>query len=143
LAVQDEYGRLTAYGNQLVETHIRLRDALDDLRDGVPPGRDPATHCLAFCEAVTAHHTGEDAEMFPLLAARHPELRELLDGLKRDHVMIAQLLGNLAAVAADRDRTALEVEGLSAILGSHFAWQEKRLVAILNEVRPGDMAPQW
>ena len=40
MASDDEYGRLTAFGNQLIETHLRLRGALDDLRDGVMPERD-------------------------------------------------------------------------------------------------------
>jgi hypothetical protein len=50
-------GRLTAFGNQLIESHIRLREQLDRLRDGTYAGTDLRTHCLAFC-AVAADGGG-------------------------------------------------------------------------------------
>ena len=129
-AADEEYRRLTALGNQLIGTHGRLLDAIDDLRDGTVPGRDLTTHCLAFCDALTRHHTEEDAELFPMLAARHPQLRDVLDGLKRDHEVMAGMLDRVAAGVAG------ELDGLAALLESHFAWEERRLVAVLNEIGP-------
>ena len=125
-----ERGRLTALGNQLIETHARLLDAIDDLRSGVVPARDLTTHCLAFCDALARHHTVEDTGTFPMLAARHPELRDLLDGLRRDHEAIAGMLDRVAAGVPG------ELDGLAALLESHFAWKERRLVAVLNQVGP-------
>ena len=141
----DGYPRLTALGNQLIETHVRLLDALDALRDGKPPPRELADHCLAFCAAVTRHHTEEDTTVFPLLAARHPELRDVLDGLERDHRMVAGMLTRAAELARDLDvdGARAELDGLAALLESHFTWEEKRLVAALNAVRPDELRPRW
>jgi hemerythrin-like domain-containing protein len=80
-----EWMRLRAYGNQLIDTHIRLRELLDDLREGIVAQADLGAYCLAFCAAVTRHHTAEDATVFPILAERHPELRAFLAELSRDH----------------------------------------------------------
>lgn len=127
-SVDDEHRRLTALGTQLIETHARLLDAIDDLRDGTVPAGDLTSHCLAFCAAVTRHHTEEDAGLFPMLAAGHPELREVLDGLKRDHEVMAGMLDRVAAGVPG------ELDGLAALLESHFAWEERRLVAVLNGI---------
>jgi hemerythrin-like domain-containing protein len=126
----DEFARFAAYGNQLILIHAKLRDLLDDLRDGVVPEVDFATHCVAFCAAVTGHHTGEDETVFPLLAARHPELREFLAELRRDHQVLAGLLAGLPGAA---NRTEA-LDGLAAILETHFRGEEKRLVDVLNAV---------
>ncbi|MEU7907315.1 hemerythrin domain-containing protein [Actinoplanes sp. NPDC049118] len=140
-----EYARFLAYGNQLIAIHADLRDRLADLREGVVPDRDLGAHCLAFCAAVTRHHTGEDASVFPVLAARHPELREFLAALVRDHHVIAGLLAGVSAAAgrlsgeADRERVTWiqrELDGLAAILETHFIGEEKRLVAVLNAIDP-------
>jgi hypothetical protein len=141
----DDHGRLTALGNQLIDTHARLLDALDDLREGGRPARDLATHCLAFCTAVTRHHTEEDRTVFPLLAERHPELREVLEGLARDHMMVAGMLERAGELAADLDADGAraELDGLAAILESHFNWEERRLVSALNALAPGELTPRW
>jgi len=98
-STSSEYARFLAYGHQLIEIHIGLRDMLADLREGVVPEAELGTHCLAFCAAVTRHHTGEDTEVFPLLAGRHPELRTFLAELERDHQVIAGLLTALRDAA--------------------------------------------
>jgi hypothetical protein len=141
----DDYGRLTALGNQLIDTHTRLLDTLDDLREGGRPPRDLATHCLAFCTAVTRHHTEEDATVFPLLAERHPELREVLEGLAHDHQIVGGMLQRAGELAADLDAAGAraELDGLAALLESHFAWEEKRLVNALNALAPGELDPRW
>ena len=127
--------RRQAYGRQLIDIHDRLRESLDALRRG--EGADLGVHCLAFCAAVTEHHTGEDTAVFPALARRHPELRAVLDGLERDHQLIADLLRRVVALAAEPDRAAIqrELDGLAAILESHFRWEERRLVTALDSVR--------
>jgi hypothetical protein len=124
--------RITAYGRQLIEIHDRLRDSLDALRRGADA--DLGLHCLAFCAAVTEHHTGEDTGVFPALAREHPELRDVLAGLERDHQVIAGLLVRLRELAQQSDRAAiqLELDGLAALLEGHFTWEERRLVAALD-----------
>jgi hypothetical protein len=131
----EQWARFRAYGNQLVDVHIRLRDQLDDLRDGVVPDHDFAAHCLAFCAAVSRHHTAEDSTVFPLLAERFPELRDFLAALDRDHQVIAGILHRIAA-----DPGPAELEGLAAILETHFRGEEKRLAGVLDAVG-GELGP--
>src|SRR5688500_7081102 len=131
----EEWARFRAYGNQLIDIHVRLRDQLDDLRDGVLPERDFGLHCLAFCAAVSRHHTAEDATVFPILAARHPELRDFLAGLERDHQVIAGMLARIAAMPGKA-----ELDGLAAILETHFRGEEKRLAGVLDAL-DGELGP--
>jgi hemerythrin-like domain-containing protein len=141
----DSSARLTALGYQLIETHVRLLESLDDIRDGGAPPRDLAAHCLTFCSVVTKHHTAEDGTVFPLLAAQHPELREVLLELEHDHQIIAGMLQRVSELAGriDTDGALAELDGLAALLESHFAWEEKRLVNALNALPPGELRPQW
>jgi iron-sulfur cluster repair protein YtfE (RIC family) len=125
--------RIVGLGNQLVELHLWLREQLALIRaGGADPRTDLRAHCVAFCTALTRHHTDEDATVFPVLAAEHPSLRPVLDELRRDHVMVAELLGRLSE-ATDR----AELDGLAALLESHFTYEEKRLVAALNGLADG------
>ena len=138
--------RLTALGNQLIAVHIRLRDELDRLLDDLEGGERPRelrAHCLAFCSALDRHHTGEDGGLFPVLAAEHPELREVLKLLQRDHDVVAGILRSIEGVldraGADpgpdaTERARRELDGLAAILESHFGYEERRLVTVLNEL---------
>jgi hypothetical protein len=137
--------RLTALGRQLIETHHHLLDALDRLRDGDEPDRDLRTHCLAFCAAVTRHHTAEDGTVFPFLAARDPALAPVLNDLARDHQMIAALLVRAATLSRDlaADGARAELDGLAAILASHFAWEERRIAGALDALEPGVLDPRW
>lgn len=146
-STSSEYARFLAYGNQLIEIHIGLRDLLADLREGVVPAAELGVHCLAFCAAVSRHHTGEDTQVSPLLAERHPELRAFLAELERDHQVIAGLLTRVNTVAAELDgeqpaaRVAelqQELDALAAVLETHFIGEEKRLVTVLNAVDPAE-----
>jgi hemerythrin-like domain-containing protein len=144
-------GRLSAFGNQLIEVHIWLRERLAGLREDVDsyvdghgqrPG-DLRAHCLMVCSAVSRHHTGEDDEAFPVLAGQFPELRPALAELRRDHQVVAEimrkvdeLLTGLTGIPdpAQASRVRAELDGLAALLESHFVYEEKRLVAALNSI---------
>lgn len=131
----DERARFRAYGNQLVGAHLRLREMVEDLYDALDEGRDLRLHCLTLCSAVTRHHTAEDVNVFPLLAGRHPELASFLAELRRDHEIIAGMLTRLEAAT-----THEELDGLSAVLETHFIGEEKRLTGVLNALEPlGDL----
>lgn len=148
--------RLTAFGNQLIETHVWLREQLEDLHDdleayfggrGLPPS-DLRVHCLSFCSALTRHHTGEDGVAFPVIAQDFPELRKVISDLKTDHNRIDWILGSLRrllddlpAVPDPAAATAVraELEGLSAIMETHFVYEEKKLISVLNAMD----VPQW
>lgn len=144
-------GRLAAVGNQMIEIHLwlsaelaRLRASLDPASPGeVRPSRDLRAHCLTFCAALGRHHTGEDAGAFRLLADQVPELRPVIANLITDHEVVAgilerveDLLGDVTAMPA---QLRGELDGLAALLESHFRYEEKRLVNALNALtgQPG------
>jgi iron-sulfur cluster repair protein YtfE (RIC family) len=136
--------RLRAFGNQLIEIHLWLREELTRIRDGLGDPRvrprDLRTHCLAFCAALTRHHTGEDAGAFRVLADRVPELTPVLRELEADHHVVAGLLHRveeLADAAAPPDEVRAELDTLAALLESHFVYEEKKLVGALNALTAG------
>src|ERR1700754_1908580 len=148
-------GRLTAFGNQLIEVHMwlreelaRLREAVDSFFAGGARPRAPRGHSLTFCSALNRHHTGEDGGAFPALAEQFPELRPVLEQLEHDHHMVTGILRNLEELLGDLDadpgpaeaqRMRAELEGLAALLESHFVYEEKRIVAALDALD----VPSW
>ncbi|MFD6162320.1 hemerythrin domain-containing protein [Nocardia sp. NPDC060256] len=140
--------RAHALGRELIDTHDRLRSelrrvarALDDYRGNEPiaPLRDLRAHCLAFCQALTDHHTSEDKTAFPVLAQRFPDLAPVLTELSADHHLIADILTRMTTTLADLSAENLaavrgEIAGLSAIMESHFQWEERRITAALDEL---------
>ncbi|WP_329101545.1 hemerythrin domain-containing protein [Micromonospora sp. NBC_01699] len=143
--------RLTAFGNQLVQVHLWLRERLEDLRDDVDAyfagegllPRDLRVHCLSFCSALARHHTGEDGGAFPVIAEEFPELRKVIGDLKTDHNRIDWILGSLGKLLdnlpvnpdpATATRVREELDGLSAIMETHFIYEEKKLISVLNSM---------
>ncbi|WP_349877624.1 hemerythrin domain-containing protein [Micromonospora sp. HUAS YX12] len=140
--------RLVAWSREMRAVHGRLREALEVTRralaDGEPARpatRDLLLFCHGFCAALTAHHEGEDRGLFPAIAARHPELRDTLDRLRQDHSMIGYLLTGLsAAVARDAPPAELarHLEGVAAIMESHFRYEERQLLTVLETLTLDD-----
>jgi hypothetical protein len=136
-------GRLAAYGHQLIDIHHDLRERLASLHAGAEasaPGL--LEHCAAFCTALTRHHRAEDGTAFPMLARKHPELRPVLDELEHDHETVADILRRLDTVLASAAelgpiRVRSELDGLTALLESHFVYEEKKLVGALNALEAG------
>ena len=76
---------------------------------------------------------------FVELAMQFPEIAPVLQQLTDDHQVIAHILEKLEQVVANIDpstpeRASRELDGLAAILESHFAWEEKRLVDALDHL---------
>ena len=146
--------RARALGSELIEVHDWLRQQLRRLRAALADGstRPVAAagslraHCLSFCAALASHHTSEDRRAFPALAAQLPGLTAVLAELERDHQLVAAILRRAEQIAAEAGEGSLaalraELDGLAAILESHFRWEERRLVAALNELdQPGATA---
>ncbi|WP_221584002.1 hemerythrin domain-containing protein [Microbacterium sp. G2-8] len=139
---EGEKARLVAWSEELRRVHARLRTALEVTRQAVADGepaqaahRDLLLFCRGFCSALTGHHGGEDRELFPAVAAEHPELRETLRKLEQDHSMIAYLVTALQ-VAIDAEATpdvlSRHLEGISAIMESHFRYEERQLLTVLE-----------
>lgn len=129
--------RLLAFGTQLIETHDRLREMLSDLRAGEPASRDLRTHCLTFCSMLTGHHEAEDEGAFPVLAREYPELAPVLDELSRDHVLIADAMTRLQTLLKSAGDVGVELASLAALLETHLVYEERKLVDLLNTIRPG------
>ncbi len=131
-SLETSHERMKAFGTQLIEMHDLLRTELARLRSGSEGPKDLRSHCLAFCSALTRHHSGEDESVFPTLAERHPELRPVLEDLSRDHGLITDILLRIEAVIDDPQARDSELDGLAAIMESHFSFEERKIVEALN-----------
>jgi hypothetical protein len=136
-----------ALSEQLIQVHQALRERLASLRaDATALPDDLLSHCLSFCAAIHTHHTGEDHELFPALTAAHPELAPVISKLEEDHVLVAGILGQLrdllaARPAAEPAALQRELDGLTAILESHFSFEERRIAAALDALGPENQFP--
>ncbi|GGH44377.1 hemerythrin domain-containing protein [Microbacterium album] len=142
---EGEKARLVAWSTEMRRVHDRLREALRVTREAIsrgsptePATRDLLLYCHGFCAALTGHHVGEDRQLFPEIAARHPELGDTLRYLMQDHSMIAHLVQGLQAVI-DRGGSPAELdrhlEGIAAIMESHFRYEERQLMGVLQQLR--------
>jgi hemerythrin-like domain-containing protein len=134
--------RLVAWSRELRVVHGRLREALHvtrtALEDGQqvgPPPRELLLFCHGFCTALDGHHRGEDRVLFPAVVEEHAELAATVGSLMQDHSMIAHLIVGLEA-AIDRAASPLELlshlDGIGAIMESHFRYEERQLLAVLD-----------
>ena len=110
---------------------------------------DLLSHCLGFCTAIHTHHRGEDRQLFPALREAAPELAPVIGKLEEDHVLVAGILRQIrdllagAAPGAPREpaRLGRELDGLTAILESHFSFEERRIAAALDRLSPDARSP--
>lgn len=136
---EGEKTRLIAWNRELIAAHQRLRDALrvaqDSFEDDDSVTRDLLLYCHGFCVALSGHHVGEDVGLFPELATRYPALRPTIAKLEQDHNMIAHLLAgldNALQSSASTAELAGHLEGLAAIMESHFRYEEHQLLGVLE-----------
>ncbi|MFF1876278.1 hemerythrin domain-containing protein [Leifsonia sp. NPDC058230] len=137
--------RLIAWDAELRGVHSRLREALAVTQEAVAAGTaapdaasDLLLYCTGFCVALDGHHRSEDAALFPALAAEHPELAPAIEKLMQDHSMLSQLLGALRTAAERQEDTAAirgHLDGISAIMESHFRYEEREILEPLSSLR--------
>lgn len=99
---------------------------------------DLLLHCHGFCVALDGHHRSEDAGLFPRIAEARPDLAPVLERLTHDHAMMRQLVGALAAAldsGADPATLHGHLDGLDAIMESHFGYEERSLLGELDGIR--------
>ena len=142
MASQDR-DRAVTFSAQLAQAHQELRRKISLLKAGLSQ-RQPAnvliTHCLAFCSALTSHHQGEDSGMFADLLRERPDLAATISNLVEDHRLIAPILSRVAEIADQTlgsegsmpDAIRFELDGLAAIMESHFAYEERAISAALD-----------
>ena len=132
--------------------HDRLRQALrltggafDEGGDVHAASRELLLYCHGFCVALDEHHRAEDRTLFPAIEAANPQLEPVLRALQQDHSMIAHLLGGLREATdggASPDELARHVEGLAAIMESHFRYEERSLLAVLDTLQLDALAAE-
>jgi hemerythrin-like domain-containing protein len=136
-----EAARLVAWNDELILAHGKLRAALEVAQDALHGGglestrADLLLYCHGFCVALGGHHVGEDANLFPELRARHPELQRTIVALEQDHAMIGTLLAQFERAiesSESAEALALHLEGLAAIMESHFRYEERQLLDVLE-----------
>ncbi|WP_037973430.1 hemerythrin domain-containing protein [Streptomyces sp. NRRL WC-3742] len=149
MASRNEGERVLALSLQLTRTHDELRRRIRDIKAGLgrAGGIDEAlrTHCLAFCSALTTHHRGEDEGLFAELLRERPDLAGTIANLVQDHTMISGILARVVELAgqaaegraadgqhADPAAIGRELDGLAAIMESHFRYEERALAAALD-----------
>lgn len=101
--------------NALKRDLLRTRQAL--LAVPPPQGRQRVAlgkHVTWMLDFLHAHHSGEDAGLWPLVRRRNPAAAELLDSMEADHARIAPAAA--AAAAAAREYTATTADSPRARL---------------------------
>jgi len=137
-----EADRLTAWDRELRAAHARLRAALAATREALEAGTpapeassDLLLFCVGFCAALDGHHRSEDRTLFPAVQTEHPELEDVIGRLMQDHAMLSQLLGSLRAAVekdADADAVRRHLDGVGALMESHFRYEERQLLEPLR-----------
>jgi len=136
--------RLRAWSREMREVHRKLRAALDLARDAIddedaadPFDGDPLLYCWGFCAALDGHHSSEDRALFPRLRAERPDLAPVLAQLVQDHNMIEHLIGGLRRAmdaGAGTEEKARHLDGIAAVMETHFRYEERRLLDVLDAV---------
>ena len=89
--------------------------------------------CGQHCQIVNAHHSIEDAHIFPVLAMQSPGFKAIADRLTAEHVVVHELLERLVdalnALAAEPSAARFEdaktvYHALERVLLSHLGWEE-------------------
>lgn len=119
------------------EVHRKLLAALDLARDddAAPPDADPLLYCWGFCAALDGHHRSEDTALFPRVLAARPDLAPVVSQLVQDHHMIEHLIGGLRRAmdgGAGTEEKLRHLDGISAIMESHFRFEERKLLDVLD-----------
>lgn len=151
-AAPESAGEVTNLAEKLFEVHGWLRGQLDRVRDeaeaylaehagtGDPVGLNLQIrqHCLAFCESLHFHHSGEDG-VFSNLVQGYPHLREPVERLIAEHRVVDRIRGELERLlddlaTADPDRFRAELDRMSRELNAHLDFEEESLIPVLSQI---------
>jgi hypothetical protein len=155
-----------AHGQRtLLAIHGHLRDELDRVVtavEAVAAGELPASDaravvhgsmmarnyrltgsfCAQYCRFVEAHHSIEDAYLFPSLEVGDPSLAPVLQRLSEEHevihavlVRIDELLVAMVAEGAGAAAVGEQVRALRTALSSHLAYEEEELLGPIGRLQ--------
>jgi hypothetical protein len=97
--------------------------------------------CGRECQMLTLHHTIEDQHMFPALRHASGTLKEVVDRLSREHLIIHQLLEAMEVAAVNaiskpdsETFSALKMAflALERFVRSHFGYEQEELEEALG-----------
>lgn len=97
--------------------------------------------CLHYCRIVHAHHTIEDAAVFPMVRKHDPSLNSVIDRLEEDHLTVHHITERIAAAAEQlaSDDAGGSQDGLVGALTemgdhllAHLALEEAALGPLLS-----------
>ena len=97
--------------------------------------------CWTYCRFVHAHHTIEDAALFPMARKADPTLGPVIDRLEEDHLTVHHITERIAAIATNLpdDASGISrfqlVEALSDLerhLLAHLDVEEQSLGPLLS-----------
>ena len=147
-----EADRLVAWSNEMRQVHEQLRTALDVAKEAVEAGasteqlaQNLRLFCWGFCVSLDGHHNSEDGALFPLILEARPDLAPVIANLKQDHSMIAHLIGGVEktlASTSDPDELMRHLDGIESVMETHFGYEERQLLAILDGIVPADASPR-
>jgi deazaflavin-dependent oxidoreductase (nitroreductase family) len=123
-----------AIAAQLRTVHGQLREQLAALREGRSAAGELAVHCLAFCEALGAHHAAEEA-VLPSFDSAFPHLAPVLARLRAEHREVARELAQLRDLiegGAEPATVRARLDVLSATTEAHFGYEEQHLLPALT-----------
>src|SRR4051794_28800537 len=97
--------------------------------------------CAQYCRFVEAHHSIEDAYLFPSLEIGDPSLAPVLQRLSAEHEVIHAVLvhidellvGVVAGVSAAA--VAEQVRALRTVLTSHLDYEEEELLGPIGRLQ--------
>jgi len=93
----------------------------------------------SFRASLHGHHHMEDTAIFPSMAAEHPAVAPVIEGLTADHRKIDPLLeqGDLAfaGLPGELDTAARVIRDLTTLLDPHLAIEEDKLIPFLRQAK--------
>ncbi|MEV1021242.1 nitroreductase/quinone reductase family protein [Streptomyces sp. NPDC050264] len=142
---------VTTLAGKLLQVHVSLRGRLRHVRDeteahfaasaaaGPGLGLQIRQHCLAFCQSLAFHHESEDGHLFPGIARWHPELADVFERLRAEHVEVGRIQDALVALlddvaTADPEVFRAELEDMTKRLTAHLDYEEEHLLPVLADV---------
>lgn len=93
--------------------------------------------CLSFCDALHAHHTGEDDTAFPRLELEYPALAVTVERLRREHQTVARILSDVRVLLeTDVEQSQLRdrLAELAQELDAHMRFEEAEIIDALNRL---------
>lgn len=98
-------------------------------------------NCLYYCRFVHAHHSGEDAHLFPALRRSNPALGKVVDKLEADHRTVSDILDEVERTSNDlvqhdtpdcREQLVSSLNLLTEHLLAHLDYEEESISPTLR-----------